>query len=111
MIKYISIAILSGIMSSFSQILLKKSTEIRHDSKIKEYLNSYIIIGYGLTFLCMVLMVLAYKGLSYKYGAALESLAYLYVMILSRILLNEKITVKKLLGNIIIVIGVAVFNI
>ena len=71
MVKYVMIAIFSGILSSFSQILLKKSSDIKCDSKLKEYINPYVVSGYGITFLCMVLMVFAYKGLPYKYGAIL----------------------------------------
>lgn len=110
MVKYVMIAIFSGILSSFSQILLKKSSDIVYESKIKEYLNPYVIIGYGITFCCMLLMIFAYKGLPYKYGAILESLAYVYIMILSRIFLKEKLSIKRIAGNLIIVVGVIFFS-
>ena len=110
MIKYILIAMFSGVLSAFSQILLKKSSGIERTSKIKEYLNPYVICGYGMTFACMILMVIAYKGMPFKYGAVLESLVYFYVMILSKIFLKEKLTKKRIIGNIIIVVGVALFG-
>ena len=111
MIKYVWIAIISGILSAISQVLLKKSSMISRDSAIKEYLNLYVILGYGITFMCMILMVIAYKGLPFKYGAIIESLVYFYVMILGRIFFKEKLTVKRIVGNLIIVCGVAVFSI
>ena len=111
MVKYALIAVFSGILSAVSQILLKKSSCIQRDSRIKEYLNPYVIGGYGITFACMLLMVIAYRGLPFKYGAIIESLVYLYIMILSRIFLKEKITPRRLVGNLIIVCGVAVFSI
>ena len=101
---------LSGVLSAISQILLKKSSGIERDSALGEYLNPYVICGYAITFFCMVLMVLAYKGLPFKYGAVLESLVYVYVMILSRIFLGEKLTARRVVGNLIIVCGVAVFS-
>lgn len=110
MIKYALIAIASGVISAFSQILLKKSSKIEYDSHMKEYVNPYVISGYLLTVLCMVLMILAYRGLPFKYGAVLESLVYLYVMILSNIFFKESLTFKRVLGNIIIVSGVIVFS-
>lgn len=58
----------------------------------------------------MVLTVIAYKGVPFKYGAVLESLAYLYIMVLSRVFLNEEITRKKAAGNFIIVAGVVLFS-
>lgn len=110
MVKYYAIAIFSGILSSFSQILLKKSAEKNNTGIWGEYLNPYVIAGYAVTAVCMLLMVVAYRGISFKYGAILESLAYLYIMVLSRIFLKEKLTKKKITGNILIVIGVIVFS-
>ena len=110
MAKYFVIAIISGMLSSFSQIMLKKSSEIKRDSVIQEYLNPYVICAYGITFLCMILMVIAYRGLPYKLGAILESLIYLYIMILGKVILNEKLTVKRITGNLIIICGVAIFS-
>lgn len=110
MIKGIGIAVFSGILSAFSQVLLKKGASIERDSTIKEYLNIFVISGYFLTFCCMLLMILAYRYLPFKYGAVLEALVYLYVMILSNIFLGEKITKKKLAGNLLIVLGVIVFS-
>ena len=110
MIKGVLIALLSGVISAFSQVLLKKSSTIKRDSVIKEYLNPYVIGGYGLVVCCMLLMILAYRTLPFKYGAALESLVYLYIMILSKIFFGEKITKKRLIGNLLIVAGVAVFS-
>ncbi len=110
MIKYYLIALFSGMLSSFSQILLKKSAQKEKDSVIKEYLNPYVIGGYAITALCMVLTIVALKGMPFKYAAVLESLTYLYIMVLSKVLLGEKLTKKKILGNIIIVIGVIIFS-
>lgn len=110
MIKYYIIALISGMLSSFSQILLKKSAQKEKDSVIKEYVNIYVIGGYAITALCMVLTIIALKGMPFKYSAVLESLTYLYIMILSRLLLDEKLTKNKIVGNIFIVIGVIIFS-
>lgn len=110
MIKYILVALLSGALSSFSQVLLKKSAEKKQNTPFGEYINPYVISGYLLTGMCMLLMIVAYKGMPYKYGAILESLIYVYIMILSRMFFDEKITKKKLTGNILIIIGVIVFS-
>lgn len=110
MAKYVIIALISGLLSGFSQILLKKSSDKKRDSVLKEYLNPYVICAYAITFICMILMVIAYKGLPFKYGAILESLVYFHVMIMSKLFLGEGITLKRFLGNMIIVCGVAVFS-
>ncbi|MDO5156759.1 MAG: EamA family transporter [Eubacteriales bacterium] len=110
MIKYYCIAIFSGMLSSFSQILLKKSAQKEKKSIIQEYVNPYVIGGYAITAICMVLTIIAYRGMPFKYGAVLESLTYLYIMVLSKLLLGEKLTKKKIVGNLIIVVGVIIFS-
>lgn len=58
-----------------------------------------------------VLTILAFRGLDYKNGPIIESLGYIFVMILSRMFLKEKITKKKILGNALILLGIVVFYI
>ena len=108
--KYLIIAIFSGMLSSVSQILLKKSTEKKRETVWKEYANIYVVSGYGIMFFCMLLTMIAYRGIPFKYGVVLESLVYFYIMVLSRIFFNEKITANKMIGNIMIVVGVMIFS-
>lgn len=110
MAKYFAIAILSGVLSSFSQILLKKSAQNKKKSFLSEYINFQVILGYGIIFICMILTIIAFKGIPYKYGPVLEALTYIYIMILSRLFIGEKITKYRLMGNFIIVIGVIIFS-
>ena len=110
MAKYYIIAIISGMLSSFSQILLKKSALKEEQTIIRQYLNPYVIGGYAITAICMILMIVAFRGMPYKYGAVLESLTYLYIMVLSKIFIGEKLTKKKIAGNLIIVAGVIIFS-
>ena len=107
--KYVFLLILAVLVSSISQIILKKSSSKTYNSIIKEYLNVYVITGYGLMVLSTVLVVLGLKGVPYKNEPIIESLGYLFVMILSNRLLGEKITKKKVLGNVLILVGIAVY--
>ena len=97
--KYVLLLILAVLVSSISQIILKKSASKTYDSVLKEYLNVYVITGYVLMVISTVLVVLGLKGVPYKNEPIIESLGYLFVMILSNRLLGEKITKKKFLGN------------
>ena len=109
--KYVFLLILAVLVSSISQIILKKSSSKTYKSIIKEYLNVYVITGYGLMVLSTVLVVLGLKGVLYKNEPIIESVGYLFVMILSNRLLGEKITKKKVLGNVLILVGIAVYYI
>lgn len=107
---YIIIFLCSVFIASLSQLLLKKSALKSYDSLIKEYMNPYVIIGYGMLFLSMFLTIFAYKGVDLKLGPVIESTSYLYVAILSAIFLKEKITHRKLLGLLVIFSGIVIFN-
>lgn len=102
--------LLSVVVSAFSQIILKKSAKKQYDSVLKEYLNPYVIVGYGMMLLATIFTILSYKfGLEYKNGPVIESLGYVLIMFLSLMFFGEKITKKKLIGNGLVVLGIVIF--
>lgn len=103
--------VLSVTVASFSQILLKKSAAKEYDNIIREYLNPYVIIGYGMMVISTILTIIAYRGVEYKNGPVIESLGYLLVMFLSFAFFKEPITKKKVMGNVLILLGILVFYI
>ena len=105
------ILVISVIISTCSQILLKKASNIEYSSKIKEYLNWRVIVGYGMMVISTILTIIAFKGMDYKNGPIIESLGYIFMMFLSRWFLNEKITKKKIIGNSLILLGILIFYI
>ena len=100
---------MSVIVASSSQILLKKSANKKYDNIIKEYLNFNVMVGYGMMVVSTVLTIIAFKGIAYKNGPVIESLGYILVMVLSCIFFSEKITSKKVVGNILILLGIFIF--
>ena len=108
---YVILLIISVAVASVSQIILKISASEQHESMIKEYLNIKVIVGYGMMVLSTILTVLAFQGLDYKNGPIIESIGYIFIMILSKVILHEKITKKKLIGNALILLGIAIFYI
>lgn len=110
LIYYYLLALMAVSIASFSQIILKKSALKKYDSIIKEYWNPYVIVGYGMLFSSMILAIIAYSGLEFKIIPVLESVGYIFVMILSLLFFQEKITLKKAIGTILILAGVIIFN-
>jgi EamA-like transporter family. len=96
-------------VASVSQILLKKSAMKTYGSVIREYINPFVIGGYGLLFLSMLMTIYAYSGMDYKNGPVIESFGNVLVLVLGCIFFKEKITLKKLLGVGCIMLGMAVF--
>ena len=100
----------SVVVSTFSQVILKKSAKKQYGSVLKEYLNPYVIVGYGMMVLATIFTILAYKfGLEYKSGPVIESLGYVLIMLLSLWFFGERITKRKLIGNGLVILGIVIF--
>ena len=108
---YSGIYILGVIISALAQVLLKKSANIERENKLKEYLNFKTIFAYAIFFGATLCTVFAYKYVPLSMGPILGTTEYIFVAILSYWLLKEKISKKKLIGLITIVIGVLIFSI
>jgi drug/metabolite transporter (DMT)-like permease len=54
----------------------------------------------------MLLNVVALQTLDLTVASVLEASGFLYVMVLGRLFLREKITPRKLIGNALIVAGI-----
>lgn len=107
--RYYIIIIINAFFSALSQILLNISADKKYKNKLFEYLNPYVIASYGILFLVLVVNVYCMKFLPLKNAHAVAASTYIFVLLLSRIVLKEKITVKKIVGNIIIVLGIIIF--
>ena len=108
--KYIILFLSAVFISSISQIMLKKSANKSYENKIKEYMNPWVIIAYGLFFSATLATVIAYKYVPLSLGPILESSGYFFVTILGMIFLKEKVGKKKALGLLVILTGIIVFN-
>ncbi len=108
---YAMIYLAGIIISAFAQVLLKKSADTKRENIIKEYLNVKTICSYLVFFIATLLSVFAYKYLPLSYGPILGTLEYIFVAILGYLLLKEKIKRKKLVGLLIVLIGVFIYSI
>ncbi|MBQ6888820.1 MAG: EamA family transporter [Lachnospiraceae bacterium] len=106
---YFLFYICSVVLAAVSQILLKKSALKEHDGFLKEYVNPYVIGGYALTGISMLLTVLAFRGMEYKNGPIIESLGYILVMFFGIFVFREKLTKRKCIGTLLILAGIFVY--
>lgn len=102
--------IVSVLISSISQVMLKTSANKSYSDRIKEYLNPTVIIAYGLFFLSTLITVFAYKVVPLSLGPVLESTGYIFVAVLGVVLLKERMSRKKLIGMVLILGGIALFS-
>lgn len=106
---YYAIGLLSVTIASFSQVLLKKGAMKKYDSFIKEYLNVFVILGYIMMFGSVFLTMLVYRGLNFMSVPVLEAVGYVLVPVLSYFFFKEKLTKRKIMGSLFILVGVCVY--
>ncbi len=106
---YALILVISVIISSFSQIMLKFSALKKHKSFIFEYLNLAVISAYFIYFIAIFLDIFALKKVPVSYIPIIESSSYIFIVILSRIFFKEKVSLKKIAALGIILAGIVIY--
>lgn len=106
---YYVIVIVGVVISAFAQILLKRSSA-KEASFVRQYVNWRVITGYALIFAALLMDLYAMRnGIKAKEVSTLESLSYLFVPVLSILILKERISVRKWIGIAIIITGIILF--
>lgn len=110
MIFYILCFLLSVFIAAVSQVLLKKEALKPHKSVLSEYLNPMVIGAYFLFFMTTVIEIVAYKGIPLSLGPVLETTSYFYVTLFGVLIFKEKLTKRKLLALLVIVVGILIYS-
>lgn len=110
MLSYVFLFLISVLISSISQVILKTSANEEHDNKLKEILNVKVFFAYGLFFAATLLTILAYRKVPLSMGAVLETTGYVYIAFFGRFILKEKMNKYKIFGNLLVIIGIIVFS-
>ena len=103
------ILFLSVFISAISQILLKKSALKKWKNPLREYLNLYVITAYTIFFTAVFLDLLALRKVNLSLVPDAEASSYIFVIILSRIFLKEKLSKLKALAILLIMTGIILF--
>lgn len=106
---YSLIMVVSVFISSVSQIMLKKSAQRSYSSKLREYLNPLVIIAYGLFFGCTLISMYALKVVPLSMAPILEASGYIFVAVMSAVLLKEKMSRRQLIGMVLILAGIVIY--
>ena len=110
MLPYLLLMFLGTFFSAISQVLLKQSAGKTYKSVIYEYLNWRVIVAYGISFSTLLLNTYAFTVVDMKYGAVIDTFSYVFVMLLSWLILKEHLTKGQLIGNLIIITGIFVYT-
>ena len=100
----------SVLISSVSQIILKKSALKKYPTRLPEYLNVSVISAYALFFLSTILTMLSLRHVPLSMQPILESVSYIYISVMGYFFLKERFSRRKVLGIVLIILGIFVYS-
>lgn len=107
---YYVLCLVSVFSAACAQMLLKQAARKQFPSFVRQYLNPWVIGGYGIMGCGLLLNVFCLsKGVQVKELGGIESLSYLFVPLLSWLFFKEKVTWRKAAAIAVIMVGVVVF--
>ena len=107
---YRLLVIVSVLAAAGAQMLLKRGAQEQYPSFIRQYLNLWVIGGYGIMGASLLLNIFCLShGVQVKEVSIIESLSYLFVPLLSWLFFKEKITWRKASAIAVIMVGVVVY--
>lgn len=107
---YYLFVIVSVFAAAGAQMLLKQGAQMQYPTFIRQYLNPWVIGGYGIMGASLLLNIFCLShGVQVKEVSIFESLSYLFVPLLSWSFFKEKITWRKASAIVVIMVGVVVF--
>jgi multidrug transporter EmrE-like cation transporter len=99
------------VSTGFSQTLLKLGANQAHGKRLfLAYLNPYTLSAYVLYIAATIFTVYTLKDTPLKLFYSTTSLKFVLILILSRLILQEKIDHRKVIAVGLIVFGVIIFN-
>lgn len=101
--KYFIILIAMTAIGSIASLFLKKASGA--ESFVKMLVNPWLYVGGGLYLLSAVLNIYILRYLEYSVVLPLTAITYIWTMVLSYLVLKERITIKKMGGVLLIVAG------
>ncbi|WP_312832213.1 EamA family transporter [Sedimentibacter saalensis] len=102
MIYYIYLIIMT-FLGSLASYYLKKAS---NSNELRNLItNRLLYIGGGLYFLSALINIYILRYLDYSVVLPLTSITYIWTIVIAHYKLNEKITKKKVIGTLIIIIG------
>ena len=101
-------AIASVLVASVGQILMKGEANKEHKSFLSKFLNFRVIFAYVLMVFSLFLNAIALRDLPLAVLPCITSTSFIWILILSSIFFREKPTAKKVIGAMLIVVGIIV---
>lgn len=107
---YYLLVVISVFSAAGAQMLLKQGAKKDYPSFWKQYLNPWVMGGYGIMGASLLLNIFCLShGVQVKEVSIIESLSYFFVPLLSWLFFKEEVTWRKAGAIVVIMTGVLVF--
>ena len=107
---YKLLVVLAVFAAAGAQMLLKQGAKEAYPSFLRQYVNPWVIGGYGIMGVSMLLNIFCLsRGVQVKEVSIIESLSYLFVPCLAWLFFKETITWRKAGAIAMIMLGIVVF--
>lgn len=110
MYRFIILCLIFTLTGAFGGLCFKKAVS-NSDRIIKVVLSPYLYFGGILYVLGALLNIIVLKELKYTVVLPLTSFTYIWTILISYFILKEKITIKKVMGIALIIIGALILAI
>ena len=102
-----AILLTSSLLSSFSQVLLKKAAIKKYDSIILQYVTFYVLLGYCLFFIVLLINIFVMRFVNMNIVSVFtETMPLVISVFMGHLFFNETINNKKIIATSLIIIGV-----
>lgn len=112
MVLYISLAILIQFLVALAQVVLKigaKKVNLK-EPLIHSIKNKHLLISIFLFLFVPVLSVITMRVIDFSDFYSFTALGYFFIMLFSWKILKEDIDRLKIIGNLLVIAGVVIFN-
>ncbi|MGZ4846524.1 MAG: EamA family transporter [Halobacteriota archaeon] len=103
---YLLLAFIAVILVSIAHVLVKIGSR---KAGFYAYYNRAFVIGAFMSLLAFLCSLFVLHGLELKLFAAISSLSYAIVVLLSALVIKERLSWQKITGVILIILGTVVF--
>ena len=109
---YIFLAVAIQFLIALAQVVLKMGA-IRLDFKkplLYNFKNKYLLISIFLFLLVPILSIIAMRVIDFSNFYSFTALGYFFIMLFSWRILKEDIDRLRIIGNVLVIAGVIIFN-
>ena len=107
---YYALAVLTAVLASTGHINFKKFALKRKRFTLQNLTDRHFIVGVILFLASAACGVATLRGLDFSAFYSTTALNYIFISALSSIYLKERIDRAKIIGNLVVIAGILVYN-